>query len=101
VTSGGFGSAVLNLQPAIIILPSKNIGIPMYLTYGTIDELQQYCNIDVKDNFFKLVKTITFSHKHNKPEMKLPHNFYCFHIFNFNKPILAENYYLHCSRNSI
>jgi 1-deoxy-D-xylulose-5-phosphate synthase len=50
VTSGGFGSAVLEFAArnnyfAIV----KNIGNSnVFIEHGTIDELQQYCNIDVK-----------------------------------------------------
>jgi 1-deoxy-D-xylulose-5-phosphate synthase len=50
VTSGGFGSAVLEFAArnnyfAIV----KILGIPnVFIEHGTIDELQQYCNIDVK-----------------------------------------------------
>jgi 1-deoxy-D-xylulose-5-phosphate synthase len=50
VTSGGFGSAVLEFAARNYFANiKKRKGIPnVFIEHGTIDELQQYCNIDVK-----------------------------------------------------
>ncbi|HEY4617698.1 MAG TPA: 1-deoxy-D-xylulose-5-phosphate synthase [Flavobacterium sp.] len=50
VISGGFGSAILEFTARYNYSASvKILGIPdEFIEHGTVDQLQQYCNIDVK-----------------------------------------------------
>jgi 1-deoxy-D-xylulose-5-phosphate synthase len=50
VISGGFGSAILEFASRNNYSANiKTLGIPdEFIEHGTVDELQQYCNIDVK-----------------------------------------------------
>jgi 1-deoxy-D-xylulose-5-phosphate synthase len=50
VVSGGFGTAILEFASRNDYSTKiKTLGIPdEFIEHGTVDELQQYCNIDVK-----------------------------------------------------
>jgi 1-deoxy-D-xylulose-5-phosphate synthase len=69
VTKGGFGSAILSLPPKQLYRKIQLLGIPdEFIEHGTVDELQEYCKIDVKsleivfllsqNNYFALLNTM-------------------------------------------
>lgn len=70
VVTGGFGSAILEFAALNHYdLKIKLLGIPdEFIEHGTVTELQQYCEIDVKslETFFKMIENNYFAVPKNK-----------------------------------
>jgi hypothetical protein len=93
----GFWKCNLSLPPKQLYRKNTITGIDEFIEHGTVDELQEYCKIDVKslEIVFLLSQNNYFAlPKHNAPIMKLLSLFlliFCIAIF--RKHVLPKNYY--------
>ncbi|MNL39207.1 1-deoxy-D-xylulose-5-phosphate synthase [compost metagenome] len=70
MVTGGFGSAILEFAALNHYdLKIKLLGVPdEFIEHGSVTELQQYCEIDVKslETFFKMIENNYFAVPKNK-----------------------------------